>query len=348
MGSASRITAIDFFCGAGGLTRGLLNAGINVRAGVDFDRSLMQTYERNNSPSHFVHRNIRGLDIESLRENLGISARSLALYAACTPCQPFSTLAQRQGVDARKDLLLAFAEIVREAPPDIILVENVPGLNTKYGREIYERFLRIISRVGFHKRYVNAAFLDANDFGVPQTRRRFILFASRHQRLEFPNQILPKPTVGDCLSKFPAIQHGQAAEEYHNHHSRRLAPHVLRIVKAVPHDGGSRADILDTSILYPCHQRKPNVHRDVFGRMKWGKPAPTLTARCTDVYCGRFIHPEQDRGISVREAAALQTFPDEYIFYGKSILQLSRQIGNSVPVRFAEQLGKSIVEQLSN
>ena len=338
------IKAIDFFCGAGGLTRGLLNAGISVLAGVDNDERLQQTYTHNNKPSRFIASDINDIEIEALREELGIQPQDLILYAACTPCQPFSTLNRQKGKDKRKILLLDFAKIIKKCPPDFILVENVPGLHKAHGKEIYKEFLSTLKRCGFS---AAADLLDAKHFGVPQTRKRFILVASRHGAIS-----LHKPqtdpsrmsTVRACIEKYPAIADGEASKAHPNHVARKLQPHHKRIVLAIPKNGGSRRDVTDTSILLPCHQKRPNAHKDVFGRMAWDEPSPTLTCRCTDVYCGRFIHPEQDRGISLREAAALQTFGDDYEFFGSSLISCSRQIGNAVPVKLAEQLGKSITD----
>ncbi len=338
------IKAIDFFCGAGGLTRGLLDAGINVLAGVDNDESLRQTYEHNNRPSRFVCKDIKDIDIEQLRTELGIQTSDLVLYAACTPCQPFSTLNKLKGEDNRKFLLLAFAELVKASPPDFILVENVPGLSNAYGKAIYEKFLTILGEVGFIAERTDAALLDAHNFGVPQVRKRFILISSRHNTIKLPEPTYEnRPTVRDYLSKFPALKDGDESSKYRNHVARKLKGHHIRIVNAVPKNGGSRRDIKDTSILLACHQKNPNVHKDVFGRMSWDGPSPTLTCRCTDVYCGRFIHPEQDRGISLREAASLQTFADNYEFFG-NFQKISRQIGNAVPVKLAEKLGNSVID----
>ena len=155
-------------------------------------------------------------------------------------------------------------------------------------------------------------------------------------------------TVRACIAEYPEITDGGESENYLNHKARELKSHHKRIVEAVPKNGGSRGDITDTSILLKCHQERPDAHRDVFGRMAWDKPAPTLTSRCTDVYSGRFIHPEQDRGISLREAAALQTFRDDYEFFGASITGIARQIGNAVPVKLAKHLGESILKSLKN
>ena len=341
----SKIKAIDFFCGAGGLTRGLLDAGIKVLAGVDNDERLQETYTHNNKPSRFIKKDIDKIKIGELRKELGIQDGDTTLYAACTPCQPFSTLSRAKDTDKRKELLLTFAEIVEEYPPDFILVENVPGLNNDCGKEIYDKFLEVLTKCGFSE--PAADLLDAKHFGVPQTRKRFILLASKQGSISLPiPQTDPDQfvTVKECIKKYPKIVDGKESKDYPNHISRKLQPHHKRIVEAVPKDGGSRRDVTDTSILLKCHQEKPNAHRDVFGRMAWDKPAPTLTSRCTDVYSGRFIHPKQNRGISLREAAALQTFEDNYKFFGTSISGISRQIGNAVPVKLAEQLGKSILD----
>lgn len=349
------IKTIDFFCGAGGLTRGLLNAGIDVLAGVDVDGRLRETYAYNNRPSIFISQDIRDVQIHRLRDDVGIGKNELTLYAACTPCQPFSTLNSLKGKDARKNLLLDFGDIVRQCPPDFILIENVPGLNNAYGKEVYRDFLEVLRSCGFAE--PSARLLDAKDYGVPQTRRRFILMASRHGRLELPAAShvwgdvngadrVRASTVRDVIAGYPVISDGDTSNVLPNHTARRLQPHHRRIVESIPRDGGSRRDITDTSILLKCHQNNPGVHKDVFGRMAWDQPSPTLTSRCTDVYCGRFIHPEQHRGISLREGAALQTFDDDYEFFGSSLFFLASQIGNAVPVLLAESLGRTVLQDV--
>ena len=336
--------ALDFFCGAGGLTRGLLDAGIQVVAGVDNDPRVQATFEHNNTPSRFIRTDIQAVNITKLRAEQGITGDQPVLYSACTPCQPFSTLnTQSKADDKRRFLLLDFADIINQAPCDYLFIENVPGLRKATGREVFQEFEQTLARQGFRS---DAAMLDAKDFGVPQTRKRFVLIASRHGQphLPVPTTGGQFATVADTIRRFPALNHGGYNDHYKNHVARQLPPHHLRIVEAVPPDGGSRADVRDTSILLKCHQKNPKAHRDVFGRMAWQLPAPTLTCRCTDVYCGRFIHPEQDRGISIREAAALQTFDDDYEFFGGSILEQARQIGNAVPVLLARRLAESVLQ----
>lgn len=340
------IKAIDFCCGAGGLTRGLLDAGILVVAGVDNDRKLQKTYEHNNAPSRFFARDITEIDIDKFRSELEIKSTDATLYSACTPCQPFSSLNTAKSEDGKKSLLLYFANIVAQYPPDFIIVENVPGIHNAVGEKIYHRFMDILRGCGF---LANSTLLDAKDFGVPQTRKRFILIASKHGKPRLPRTTTKDypTTVRKSISKYPEIADGEKSEEFPNHTARKLPAHHKRIVEAVPFDGGSRSDVRDASILLKCHQRHPKAHKDVFGRMAWDAPSPTLTCRCTDVYCGRFIHPDQHRGISLREAAALQTFDDNYVFFGESLLEKARQIGNAVPVLLAKEIGLSAVNFLT-
>ena len=339
------IKAIDFCCGAGGLTRGLLDAGVSVVAGLDNDERLRETYERNNKPSRFIAGDLAEVEIDALRADLGIGETDITLYAACTPCQPFSTLNTAKGADGRKSLLLEFGKIVAQRPPDFIIVENVPGLHNAFGLDIYQEFMAGIEAHGFS---AASGLLDAKDYGVPQTRKRFILVAAKGRQPRLPVATTSRDplTVRECIEKYPPLAAGERSANIANHAARKLPPHHRRIVAAVPTDGGSRADVADTSILLPCHQRHPKAHKDVFGRMAWDAPSPTLTCRCTDVYCGRFIHPQQNRGISLREAAALQTFDDSYEFFGASFLEQARQIGNAVPVRLARALGTAAIECL--
>lgn len=334
----AKIKCFDFFCGAGGLTRGLLDAEIDVLCGLDNDDRLRRTYEANNAPSVFEHSDIAQVDITRLRRKYGVRKSDRTLYAACTPCQPFSTLNQRKGVDDRKVLLLQFAKLVKESPPDFVLVENVPGLGNAYGREVYREFLSALDDAGLV--YRDAAKLDAKDYGVPQVRKRFLMVASRLGPVSLPKpDDGPPATVREALAGLPGLDDDNVPV---NHVARPLKQHHLAIVQAVPHDGGSRSDVKDTSVLLECHRRNPKVHKDVFGRMSWDSPAPTLTCRCTDVYCGRFVHPDQDRGLTLREAAALQSFAHDYEFHADSMFFAARQIGNAVPVELARRLGEAV------
>jgi DNA (cytosine-5)-methyltransferase 1 len=332
------VKAFDFCCGAGGLTRGLLDAGLDVLCGVDNDARLRATYENNNRPSRFEEADLEGVDIHELRARYGVRAADAVVYAACTPCQPFSSLNQRRRTDDRKELLRVFGEIVSAAPPDYLVVENVPGLGNAYGRDVYRDFLRVLKGCGFRH---DARQLDAQDYGVPQVRKRFVLIASRRGAIALPaGESGPPRTVRDALAALPPPGQGDALP---NNVFRQPKPQHLAILREVPRDGGSRSDVKNTSVLLECHRRNPSVHKDVFGRMAWDRPAPTMTCRCTDVYCGRFAHPEEDRGLTLREAAAVQTFREDYCFEG-TFFHIAAQIGNAVPVRLAERLGGALLE----
>jgi DNA (cytosine-5)-methyltransferase 1 len=237
--------------------------------------------------------------------------------------------------------LLAFGALVQISPPDFIIVENVPGLRNVAGREVFNKFNSMLDKAGFSARFSEE--LNAKDYGVAQVRKRFLMLASRHGRIEKPQKAQWQLTVKDAIEKFPALKAGESDENIPNHKAQSLRPHLLRIIQAVPKDGGSRSDIADASILLRCHQGKPKVHKDVFGRMAWNAPSPTLTCRCLHVYCGRFVHPEQDRGLSLREAAAIQSFPGDFVFYGQSDAHIAKQIGNAVPVELAKRVGQAVV-----
>lgn len=333
----AKIKAIDFFCGAGCLTR----ASTSSRAWTA-TRACAKPTSATTSLAGSSIRTSKDVRIDDLRKELGIAPSDAVLYAACAPCQPFSILSAMRGDDGRKSLLLDFAEIVTASPPDFIIAENAPGLSSASGRGIYKKFKFALESLGFR---IAADTLDAKRCGVPQTRRRFILIASRHGQpsLPAPDAESEVRTVRDCIARYPAIADGERSDAYPNHEARRLQPHHKRIVQAVPRDGGGRSGIADASILLKCHQKNPKAHKDVFGRMAWDSPSPTMTCCCIDVYCGRLAHPEQDRGISLREAAALQSFPDGYEFCGKSLLEKSRQIGVAAPVELARRLGAALL-----
>jgi DNA (cytosine-5)-methyltransferase 1 len=263
------VKALDFFCGAGGLTRGLLDAGIDVLCGVDNDDRLRATYETNNAPSRFEAADITDLDIHALRERHGVDSGDVVVYAACTPCQPFSTLNQRRGRDERKELLTVFAQIVAAAPPDFVLVENVPGLGNAYGREIYRAFVETLEAAGFRH---DARKLDAQDYGVPQVRKRFLLIASRHGEIRLPDgDPGPPRTVRDAIALLPPPG-GEGAPP--NHVFREPRPNHLAILQQVPHDGGSRSDVKDTSLLLKCPDDDLPVHRCLLRALRPSRRRP--------------------------------------------------------------------------
>jgi DNA (cytosine-5)-methyltransferase 1 len=338
---------LDFFCGAGGLTRGLIDAGIRVLAGIDSDARCKDTYEKNNH-AEFWHADIRDVNKLMIEEQFPLLfvQPDDVLFAGCAPCQPFSQ--QRNSKVERKDknILLEFGRIIEECLPGWVLVENVPGMANVRNRNTtpYNEFRQILER----NNYVCApGFVNAKDYGIPQNRRRFVLLASRvegvsvslPEKTHGPTNIAYR-TVRQAIRHFPPIVAGMTDPSINNHTSTSISPINLERLRATPHDGGDRRSWPDNLVL-KCH-KDHDGHTDVYGRMHWDQPAPTLTSKCISISNGRYGHPEQDRAISLREAAALQTFPDDYAFYG-SIPSVALQIGNAVPVLLGLCLGKHIL-----
>lgn len=344
--------AIDFYCGIGGLTRGLLDAGIKVVAGFDVDGRCKETYERNNRSARFFEQNVEDISAGYLWKILGCRRTTDLLFAACAPCQPFSKHRKCKpetddegfkefNRDAR--LLGAFARLIEAIRPGQVLVENVPGLTRVRGFSTYRRFVHRLKALSYT---IGEGVLDAKNFGVPQTRRRYVMVAIRGRQATLPNpeygpalkQFL---TVRDFISHYPPVAAGKNRPNVPNHVAAKISEVNLERLRHTPHDGGDRRAWPDRLML-ECHSGGHTGHTDVYGRMAWDKPAPTLTGRCTSISNGRYGHPSQDRAISHREAASLQTFSDNYVFYSKN-LHVARAIGNAVPVRFAECLGRHIV-----
>ena len=335
--------AFDFFCGAGGLTRGLLDAGIAVVAGLDSDAQCREAYEKNNRV-RFVHTRIQDIGgaTPGLAEHFGRTDD--LLFAACAPCQPFSNLLQNGGTTQDPTLLVAFGRLVSAVRPAFVLVENVPGITRGQGRTTLEAFRRTLDRGGY--RWVDG-IVDAKHYGVPQNRRRFVLLATRTgpeprlpERTHGPDREAPR-TVRDAIGRFSRIGAGGASSRWPNHRAARISERNLERLRATPPDGGDRRSWPDRLWL-ACHRKDNSGHSDVYGRMAWDRPAPALTGRCHSISNGRYGHPEQDRAISLREAAAIQTFRDDYEFFGYD-KAIARQIGNAVPVLLAKRLGEQIL-----
>ena len=333
--------AIDLFCGVGGLTQGLRRAGWDVVLGIDVDPSVGETYRRNNPGTRFVAADLKSITDDDIRVLAGTIQRQELLLAGCAPCQPFSKQRRRYGLGKRSDatLLLEFARLVRALRPRAVLMENVPGIASPPGLSSLGPFLEALHDCGYRPDH---RVLNARDFGVPQHRRRYVLLTV----LDAP-VLLPQPaeadlrpangTVRRAIGHFPELEAGETHRFIPNHHAAGLSPLNMERIRATPADGGGRRD-WPKELELGCHRRSGLGFSDVYGRMWWDRVAPTLTSRCNSLSNGRFGHPEQDRAISLREAAALQSFSDDYEFFGPKN-RIARWIGNAVPVLFAEALG---------
>ena len=333
--------AIDLFCGAGGLTLGLRRAGWDVVAGIDVDDAVGATYESNNSEAAFMPADLRSVTVEEIRILAGTTPSRELLLAGCAPCQPFSKQHRPGGPRNRADatLLGQFARLVRELEPRIVLMENVPGITAVPGFSSLRRFLKTLHDCGYE---CDHQVLNVRDFGVPQHRRRYVLLAARGSSVALPSPAKDaasdEATVRKTIERFPALDAGEDNHSIPNHYAARLSTRNLQRIRATPVNGGSRRDWPE-ELKLACH-RKTLGFSDVYGRMWWDRVAPTLTSRCNSLSNGRFGHPEQNRAISLREAAALHTFPDDYEFFGAKN-RIAGWIGNAVPVSFGEALGRA-------
>lgn len=340
--------AIDFFCGCGGMTAGLIKAGIDVLLGLDIDLLCRETYEQNNSVP-FEPADIREISRKRLREAIGIRRKRPLLFAGCAPCQPFSKV-RKSGVKKHPDadLLSHFLKFVLAFRPDFVLCENVPQMfNGKSGNHIAISFVDSLRSAGYA---TDMAVVNAADFDVPQNRWRLVIMASRicrNVKIPIgPTKEMP-PTVREAIEGLPLLVAGERCNTVPNHWASDLSPTNLARIQSVPKDGG---DLRTVPVeLRPASRRdfKKYGHGgffDVYGRMKWNEPAPTLTTRCISYSNGRYGHPEQDRAISVREAARLQSFDDSYVFHTSVINDAAKMIGNAVPVNMAFHLAKSLID----
>ena len=336
--------AYDFFCGAGGLTRGLLDAGIEVVTGFDHDERCRATYEYNNPGVRFVQLDIREIRPQALDLKYQPGRYNGILFAGCAPCQPFSS--QRKGNGHCRDatLLGEFGRLVEAVLPEYVLIENVPGIAKVRGFSTFRRFLKMLKVYDYEYDW---RFLNAKSYGIPQNRRRLVLLARRYQQTSLPEakygkHLRPFRTVRQAISHFPAITAGERNPHIPNHVAASITELNLQRLRMTPHDGGDWRD-WPKHLLLKCHQGDYKGHTDVYGRMRWDYPAPALTSRCHSISNGRYGHPNQDRAISLREAAALQSFSDGYKFIEESNRHIAMQIGNAVPVRLGKQIGTHIL-----
>lgn len=341
---AGMIRVVDFFSGCGGTSFGFQRAGLDVLAGIDFDKDASATYRRNITGAKTLENDIRNVATEEIADFLGFDRRPL-LFCGCAPCQPFSKQNRNcSDADPRRNLLAEFSRFVHYWKPEFLFLENVPGMqNVKASTGPLSDFLYLISELGYS---YSMRIWSALEFGVPQNRDRLIIVASRIGSPPLPStgSRYPekRPILRDWIGDLPPIKAGGKHDKDPNHRAASLSEKNLARIAATP-EGGSRQS-WPPQLRLPCHS-KHGGHSDVYGRLSWDKPAACLTTRCTSYSNGRFGHPEQNRALSVREAACLQTFPRNYEFIG-GIESCARQIGNAVPPLVAQRFGESFLSSL--
>lgn len=348
MTGSRNISAVDLFCGVGGLTHGLSQAGVNVRLGVDIDPASQHPYESNND-AEFCLADVFELEAGAIVDRFVPGTTSL--LAGCAPCQPFSTYSQKARRDGptradrgKKDdwkLVERFGELIEAVQPDLVAMENVPPL---LNAPVYKRFLKHLEGYSFDARVV-----DCTSVGLPQTRKRLVLVASRLGSIRLPQFDRARQTVRTTIGGLPPLAAGESCPADRVHRASALSPlNLQRIRASVP--GGTWREWPE-ELRARCHaQESGSTYPSVYGRMRWDEPAPTITTQCFGYGNGRFGHPAQDRAISLREAAMLQGFPRSYEFLPQdqavSFSVLGRLIGNAVPVTLGKAIGEVLVEHV--
>ncbi|MFW6026752.1 MAG: DNA cytosine methyltransferase [Candidatus Woesearchaeota archaeon] len=356
--------AIDLFSGAGGVSKGLINAGLTVKAAVEIWDVAANTYEKNLGDI-VIRKDIRDISGEMILNKINIKEKELFLLAGCPPCQGFSShQKKRRGEkDKRNQLVFEYVRIANEIKPLFFLMENVPRM--KKEGEIFKKAKNLLK-----KEYeLKADVLNSANYGVPQTRTRLVVHGVRKDiykkmkdkniDIEFPrtthahsksnNNLIPWVTVRDAISDLPPLKAGEENNNIANHFCARLSDKNLERMRVVRKGDGTRFS-LPEELELPCHKRlrkkngkSTHSYGDTYGIMEWDKPAPTLTGGCLSYTKGKYGHPEQQRAISAREAARLQTFMDDFVFEGNN-QEIALQIGNAFPVKLAEASGKYFLE----
>ena len=347
------LKAIDFFCGAGGMSFGLARSGVEILAGIDCDPECEATYERNNKPAKFLQKDVRLLDPAELAESLHLQPNDDDLIlVGCSPCQFWSKI-NTDRTKSRKSafLLKEFERFIDWFNPGFVVIENVPGLLTKKKQSILPQFKQFLQAHGYQFAH---AVVDANFYGVPQKRRRFLLLATRL----FPKIELPKGRSNSRLivrnflavkRGFRPIVAGHRDKTQFLHTAARLSDENMRRMKVTPKNGGTRESWRnDPELQIEAYRGKDGIFRDVYARMFWNKPAPTITTRFNSFSNGRFGHPTQNRAISLREGATLQTFPKKYVFKAGNEQTVARLIGNAVPPAMATRIGRYLISLAQN
>lgn len=342
-----KIEVVDLFCGVGGLTCGLNQSGLKVKAGFDIEKTCKYPYEFNNN-AKFFEKDIRKVTGEDI--NKCYSKNAIRVLAGCAPCQPFSQMSfkyqsdekTKRENDKRYDLLLEFGRLIEETQPDIVSMENVPKIRNT---TVFEKFLETLKTNGYK---VDYKVVYCPDYGIPQNRRRFLLLAAKSGNIKLLDKTHSKEnyvTVRETIGNLPKIESGQICPTDILHQTAKLSEINLKRIK-LSKPGGSWKDWPE-ELRCECHKKDSGqTYSSVYGRMEWDKISPTMT---TQFYCygtGRYGHPEQDRALTLREGALIQTFPMNYQFTEPntpfSLKEIAREIGNAVPVRLGEVIGKSI------
>lgn len=342
MNKKQKIEVIDLFCGIGGLANGFRRAGLTVKAGVDNDATCKYSFEKNNR-SEFIDADISNLDFSELRNYYG--SESVSVLAGCAPCQVFSSHSfkiKRKEEDKRWALLNHFSRGINKLMPDIVSMENVRGI---VETDVFSRFVKNLKAKGY---YVNYKVILTADYGISQGRHRLVLLASRLGEIKIPSPTHKKDdyvTVREVIGKLPRLKAGGQSKKDSLHRARKLNDVNLKRIKQSK-QGGTWRD-WDRSLLPNCYKKESGqTYMSVYGRMRWNDIGPTITTQFINYGAGRFGHPKQNRALSLREGALLQTFPENYDFGDLPQSTVARHIGNAVPPQLGYVLGLTIKKHI--
>lgn len=344
-----KLKAIDFFCSGGGMSFGLQQAGIKVIAGIDFDPECKETYEANIKDAKYIIADVEKLKEEDLSKKIDLKKNDDSLIlVGCSPCQYWTIIRTNKKKSKKsKNLLHEFHRFIKYYNPGYVVVENVPGILNRHKESGLDKFVNNLKKQGYTVHY---EVVSLNNYGVPETRKRFSLIANRITNKKiFPKPNNSCPSVKDFIGEkngFPKVPAGHKDNTVFMHTSAGLNEENIKRLKLTPKNGGTRHAWANTNLQIDAYKDdKKNVSfSDTYGRMSWDKPAPTITTKFFSISNGRFAHPEENRAISLREGATLQTFPKTYKFIGSSVSSIARMIGNAVPPLYAKQIGKIIIK----
>lgn len=341
----ARASVIDVFCGIGGLAHGFKKEGFSIACGIDIDEVCRYAFESNND-APFIARDVSKISATTL--NSYFHSEKTRVLVGCAPCQPFSLYNQKNS-DPQWQLLFDFGELIATTKPEVVSMENVPRLTKFKGGQLFEAFVNTLENVGYH---VWFSSIFCPDYGVPQNRTRLVLIASLlgEISLDPPTyKMCDYVTVRDAIGDSRKLEAGSTDREDPLHRASGLSPRNLERIRAAK-PGGTWRD-WDSELVTECHRKKTGRgYASVYGRMTWDKPSPTITTQFFGFGNGRFGHPEQDRAISLREGAILQSFPNDYRFVPPevdvSFKGVGRMIGNAVPVLLSRAIARSIKRHL--
>jgi DNA (cytosine-5)-methyltransferase 1 len=346
------LKAIDFFCGIGGVTRGFLNKGIDVIAGIDIDDNCRETYEANNirvngESSKFFTADITNFDVNLLRDLYAKDDKLIVI--GCAPCQPFTKITKNLlGREKERGLLQCFSDTIQKLNPEYIFLENVQGLNSPDNKVVLDSFIQSLAP----KYILTPKVIDASHFGVPQGRKRMILFAKKNGKIDYPTRthgagkgLKPIVTLENAIRKLPPISAGERHATLSTHVCNRLELISIQRLKHQKKPGDGMEKWPNNLQLPSRKDKQYSGHKDVYARLWWDRPCSTLTTKFCSISNGRFVHPEQNRGLSILEGLLIQTFPKNFKMLSPLIAKQARQIGNAVPVKLAEAFANKILEE---